>query len=97
MALGEARTLVSSFSPASAFSGPVFTIIGSADLPYCGGDCNNPSLGNFAQGVGKAFPNAKSFASYIQPETGQGINMHLNATAGYAVVQEWIQGMGLGF
>ena len=65
------------------------------DLPYCGGDClaTGTSLPSIPAAAVASFPNVGpgNFTAYIQPETGHGLNAHYNATAGYAVVQEFIR------
>lgn len=94
---GELLTL-GSIPQSSAFSGPVLVFTGSNDLPFCGGDCLNtgglaaPSIPALAV---EAFPSAKSFEAYIQPQTGHGLTMHYNATAGYRYINEWIDSQGL--
>jgi hypothetical protein len=48
--------------------------------------------------VSKSFPNvdASNFSSYIQPNTGHGINLHYNVTAAYDIINEFLNGKGLG-
>lgn len=66
-----------------------------ADLPYCGGDClaTGGVAPSIAAMVKPTFPNVSesNFASYIQPNTGHGINLHYNATAAYKV---WLDFLG---
>ena len=38
---------------------------------------------------------ASNFTSYIQPNTGHGINLHYNATAAYDVMNMFLKGKGL--
>ena len=70
------------------------------DLPFCGGDClttGNPSLPSIPADVAMSFPNVppSNFTTYIQPNTGHGINFHYNATGAYNVIQEFLNSKGL--
>lgn len=58
----------------------------------------DPALvgGSIPGGVTKAFPAAKAFEAYIQPNTGHAINLHYNATAAYKATQEFLIAQGLG-
>lgn len=89
--IGELLTL-GSLPASSTFKGPVLVFTGSGDLPYCGGDClATGGVGaSIPAAVGKAFPDAESYETYIQPATGHGLNFHYNATAGYSVIQNWL-------
>lgn len=46
--------------------------------------------------VAKAFPAAKAFEAYIQPNTGHAINLHYNATGAYKATQAFLISHGLG-
>lgn len=46
--------------------------------------------------VGKAFPAARAFEAYVQPNTGHGVNLHYNSTAAYKATQEFLIRHGLG-
>ena len=48
------------------------------------------------EGVAKAFPAARAFEAYIQPNTGHAINLHYNSTGAYRVMQEFLIAHGLG-
>ena len=70
-----------------------------SDLPYCGDNCLNlmgvgPDL---LSRVSANFPNvpAGNFVSYIQPDTGHGLNTHYNATAGYRVINNFLASKNL--
>lgn len=68
------------------------------DLPYCGGDClatGNASVPSIPSQVSKNMPNAKPFVSYIQPNTGHGIQLHYNATAGNQYIMSFLKSNGL--
>ncbi|KAF1947316.1 alpha/beta-hydrolase [Clathrospora elynae] len=83
----------------SPFTGPVLVVTGETDVPFCGGNCYGQVMGtstsNIPEGVAKAFPSASAFESYIQPNTGHGLNFHYNATAGYQVIQDFLARHGL--
>ena len=95
---GELLTIGSSPS-SSPFKGPVLVITGENDVPFCGGNCFGQLMGsndsNIPEGVAMAFPSASVFESYIQPNTGHGLNFHYNATAGYQVIQDFLASNGL--
>ncbi|KAK7531075.1 Alpha/Beta hydrolase protein [Phyllosticta citricarpa] len=97
--VGELLTL-SSLSPINAFAGPVLVITGSADLPFCGGDCltTGTSSPSIPATVSKSFPNVapENFTAYIQPNAGHGLNAHYNSTGAYAYVNQWLKAHGLG-
>lgn len=95
---GEALTLGGSPSTAPDFTGPVQVLTGDEDFIFCGGDCTptgDPD-GSIPGEVAKAFPAAKAFEAYIQPNTGHGINLHYNSTGAYKVMQEFLISNGLG-
>lgn len=93
--VGELLT-VGSLPMKSNFEGPVFVITGSNDLPFCGGDCL--STGGASSSIPAAakavFPSAKKFTTVIQPNTGHGLNMHYNATAGYKKLSSFLKAEG---
>jgi pimeloyl-ACP methyl ester carboxylesterase len=95
---GELLTVGSSPS-SSPFTGPVLVITGETDVPFCGGNCFGQIMGtnysNMPEAVAKVFPSASAFQSYIQPNTGHGLNFHYNATAGYEVMQSFLARNGL--
>ncbi|KAI4703293.1 hypothetical protein J4E81_002171 [Alternaria sp. BMP 2799] len=95
---GELLTIGGSPS-SSPFTGPVLVITGETDVPFCGGNCYGQLMGsnasNIPEGVAMAYPNASAFESYIQPNTGHGLNFHYNATAGYQVMQDFLASNGL--
>lgn len=87
MTVGEALGL-GSLVATNDFAGPVLVIDGDSDLPYCGFDSvntGNSALPNIGAALTKKFPKTSSFESYIQPNTGHGLNLQYNATAGYVI------------
>lgn len=55
------------------------------------------SMGESIPGrVARAFPAAKAFEAYIQPNTGHAINLHYNSTGAYKVMQEFLIAHDLG-
>lgn len=95
---GELLT-IGSAPKMSTFTGPAFVITGERDVPFCGGNCYgqvaNITAPNIPAGVKTAFPSASAFEAYIQPETGHGLTLHYNATAGYQVIQDFLKRNGL--
>jgi pimeloyl-ACP methyl ester carboxylesterase len=96
---GEILTIGNAPS-SSSFKGPVLVLTGEHDVPFCGGNCYGQVTGtnfsNIPEDVVMAFPSASAFTSYIQPNTGHGLNFHYNATAGYQVIQDFLASNGLG-
>lgn len=43
-----------------------------------------------------AFPMARTFEAYIQPDTAHAINLHYNSTGAYNVIQRFLAREGLG-
>ncbi|KAK4697584.1 hypothetical protein P7C71_g514, partial [Lecanoromycetidae sp. Uapishka_2] len=96
---GEVLTLGGGPQAAPDFKGPVMVFTGMQDSIFCGGDCTatgNPNLASIPALTKLAFPAAKAFEAYLQPNTGHGINLHYNATAGYNVIQKFLDAQGLG-
>ncbi|KAF2096643.1 hypothetical protein NA57DRAFT_42337 [Rhizodiscina lignyota] len=96
--LGEIFTLGNGAPETTPFTGPVLVFTGRQDAIYCGGDClaaggDSDSIPEQAR---TAFPNARSFEVYIQPDIGHGISFHYNSTAAYEVIQKWLVQQGLG-
>ena len=93
--VGEVLTL-GSVPKTNPFSGPVLVITGDADLPFCGGDCQNTggSAPSIISSVAMGFPNTQ-VEDVIQPNTGHGINLHYNATGAYNVINSFFNGHGL--
>lgn len=80
--------------PAQDFKGPLQTVIGEHDWPFCAADCN----GNlFPAEVLKEnlFPNAEPLMQHIQPGAGHGLTLQKNATAGYQVSLDFLAANGL--
>ncbi|TVY81610.1 hypothetical protein LSUE1_G005256 [Lachnellula suecica] len=96
--LGELLTL-GSLTMTNNFAGPVMVIDGDADLPYCGSNCTATGgvAASLAAMVSMNFPNvaAANFSSYIQPNTGHGINLHYNSTGAYKVMNEFLASKNL--
>jgi len=94
---GELLTIGPLLSEApSTFAGPVLVFTGSNDLPFCGGACGSGASSLPAQGISAMWPDGKVVEAYIQPNTGHGLTMHWNATAGYRVINGWLKNQGLG-
>lgn len=93
--VGEFLTIASA-PPESSFAGPVMMIAGSNDVPFCGGDClaTGGTTASIPAAAKKAFPSAKSFDAFIQPNTGHGLNLHYNATAGYKQITDFLDRQG---
>lgn len=69
-------------------------ISGQFDLPFCGGYCPGVIDGPYSIAP-VVFPSASSLQTYIQPNTGHGLNLHFNASAGYEVITSFLNENGL--
>lgn len=91
--VGELLTLGSFAPKESNFKGPVMIFTGENDLPFCGGNCL--ATGGAAESIpataNEAFPHAEAFSAVIQPQTGHGMTMHYNATAGYQQILNFLR------
>ncbi|KAL8909560.1 MAG: hypothetical protein Q9171_005006 [Xanthocarpia ochracea] len=97
--LGELLTIGSAPSMAPNFKGPVQILTGRQDVIYCGGDCLatvDPTIDSIPAKSKTAFPMAKTFEAYIQPDTAHAINLHYNSTGAYSVIQRFLIREGLG-
>lgn len=70
-------------------------------MPFCGGNCfdtGDPDVDAIPDTVKNSLPKLsdEDFLSYIQPNTGHGINLHYNATGAYNVIGEWLLSKNLG-
>jgi hypothetical protein len=94
--MGELLTIGSIPIP-SCFSGPVLVFTGSNDVPFCGGNCYaGGEASNIPAQAKPVFAKASTFDTYIQPNTGHGLTLHYNATAGYMYIFNWLKENGLG-
>lgn len=82
----------------SSFKGPVIVFTGQYDQPFCGLDCyaTGTAAASIPAEAKKNFPKGGVFEAYIQPDTGHGINVHFNSSAGNAYVQRWLGDHGVG-
>lgn len=69
-------------------------VAADADLIFCGSNCHGVVDGPYAANA-KLFPEAQPLETYIQPNTGHGMNLHFNATGWYGVVQDFLGKNGL--
>lgn len=52
----------------------------------CGGNCTS-----ILEAAGVDFPNSSKFATYLQPNSGHALSMHLNATAYFDVILDFLE------
>lgn len=67
---------------------------GDSDLIFCGADCHGVVDGSDSVSP-LVFSAATPFKTYIQPNTGHGMNLHKNATGWFDVVFDFLQTNGL--
>ena len=58
---------------------------GDSDLAFCGGDCTG-----ILEPAAEDFPASTRYATYLQPDAGHGLNLHLNASAYYEVILDFL-------
>ena len=75
---------------APSFTGPVLYYAAEKDLIFCGSNCTGSDFLGPTSSAVTAFGESKGVEVYIQPNTGHGLNLHYNATAGYNVVNSWL-------
>ncbi|KAI9664983.1 MAG: hypothetical protein M1821_006431 [Bathelium mastoideum] len=99
LTVGEMLT-IGSHPASTSFSGPVQIMTGERDAIFCGGDCFAVDAQSGAASIpaqaALAFPNAKAFETYIQPNTGHALNAHYNASAAYDAIHKFLEAHGLG-
>lgn len=84
----------------NSFSGPVLVLTGDQDTPFCGGNCKitgDPIIPSIPSTLQRNFPNVprNNYLTYIQPNTGHGINLHYNATGAYGVINNFFADTGV--
>jgi pimeloyl-ACP methyl ester carboxylesterase len=90
--VGEFLSLQALPVAAPDFPGPVLYLDGQADLIFCASNCTG-LYGEDSVAV-QGFNGSKSVETYLQPNTGHGINLHYNATGAYNVILNWAQRHG---
>lgn len=58
---------------------------GDSDTTMCGGNCTS-----ILEPAAIEFPASTRFATYLQPDSGHALNMHLNASAYFDVIMEFL-------
>ncbi|KAK0701251.1 Alpha/beta hydrolase family-domain-containing protein [Lasiosphaeris hirsuta] len=93
IAVSEFLSLATAFGTEGAkFKGPVQFVIGENDYGSCGGDCNGTYDLDM---IKQTYPVAKIVGVHIQPGTGHGLTLSMNATAGYKASFDFLQSSGL--
>lgn len=59
---------------------------GDCDTTMCGGNCTS-----ILDPAAVDFPSSSKFATYLQPNSGHALNMHLNASAYFEVILEFLK------
>ncbi|KAH6887759.1 hypothetical protein B0T10DRAFT_574928 [Thelonectria olida] len=77
---------------AQSFTGPIQFFVGEYDFPICGGDCKNSYDIKVIEDL---YPKAAHRAVYLQPDTGHGLTVSKNATAGYQAMFSYLEAHGL--
>lgn len=88
-------TLADVYTPAPAFTGPVFIVDGQNDYFYCGGDCTYPA-DQAALVIPAFYPAAsKASKSYLVPNTGHNINAHKTASQAFDQMTAFLKANGI--
>ena len=74
------------------FAGPLQFFLAEFDVLICSGDCKNNYDSTL---IDELYPSATDVDFYIQPGAGHGLTFHRNASAGYAVMLDWLDSHGL--
>ena len=95
--VGELLTI--GIASSNSFGGPVLVLTGDQDTPFCGGNCHftgDPSIPSIPSTLQRSFPNVpkNKYFTYIQPNTGHGINLHYNSTGAYDVMNSFFATTG---
>ncbi|KAK5175303.1 uncharacterized protein LTR77_000441 [Saxophila tyrrhenica] len=77
--------ITNSPTKAPAWTGPALLITGEYDEIFCGSWCHG-----VLHKAKPYFKNASPFETYIQPDTGHGMNLHHNATGFFNVVNNFL-------
>ncbi|KAF2171750.1 hypothetical protein M409DRAFT_17985 [Zasmidium cellare ATCC 36951] len=83
--LSISELLSTSVHNATNFSNPALIISGQYDGVFCGFNCT----GVLPQ-ARTTFSGATPFETYVQPNTGHGINLHYNSTGAYQVINNFL-------
>ena len=87
--VGEGRSSIALYGLfATNFTKPIQLFLGEYDSPVCNGDCKGAY--NLTQIRAAIYPNAAVVEDYIQPSTAHGLTMHVNATAGYQAMFDFL-------
>jgi pimeloyl-ACP methyl ester carboxylesterase len=79
-------------SPVVGFKGPLQFFLAEHDYAICAGDCKNVTT---PEALRQLYPGPSSIDIYVQPNTGHGLTLSQNATAGYQVMFNWLAAKGL--
>ncbi|QDS68873.1 hypothetical protein FKW77_007549 [Venturia effusa] len=82
--------LIGRYGP--SFKAPMQYVLPEFDLHLCRGDCKG--LANVTA-LAQTYPNATALEVVIQPNTGHGLPLHNNATAGFQLTYDFLQRNGL--
>ncbi|KAK3291495.1 Alpha/beta hydrolase family-domain-containing protein [Chaetomium fimeti] len=91
--VSEFQSLTTGFGEKGAeFRAPLQMVVGENDYGVCGGDC----VGAYDLDVIKqVYPGATDLDVHVQPGTGHGLTLSINATAGYKASFDFLHRSGL--
>jgi len=80
--------------PAPGFKGPVLTITGQNDQPFCAGSCYGEDYPYIIGQEAQFWPASSNFTAHSPLNTGHGLNLHYSAPASYAYIIDWLESNG---
>jgi len=93
--IGELLTLGLGVVPAPEFKGPVLTITGQNDQPFCAGSCFGDGYPFIIGQDAQFWPASSNFTAHSPLNTGHGLNLHFSAPDSYAFIIDWLESNGL--
>lgn len=75
---------------AAGFKGPVLVLAGEEDEIFYGGNCTESGGFSILELARGAFPDARAFEGFVQPNMGHAVNMHYNSSGAYRVMNEFL-------
>jgi pimeloyl-ACP methyl ester carboxylesterase len=93
MPIGESASAYTLIGPSAPdFRAPVQYVLAEFDLGICAGDCKG--LANMKV-LNETYPHATAIEVAVQPNTGHGLPLHNNATAGFQLTFDFLGKYGL--
>ncbi|KLO15170.1 alpha/beta-hydrolase [Schizopora paradoxa] len=92
--IGELVTIAMGVLPAPGFKGPVLTITGQEDQPFCAGSCFGDGYPYIVGQDSQFWPASSNFTAHSPLNTGHGLNLHFSAPDSYAFIFDFLESNG---